>query len=236
VATTSAWLSREQRAEGDFVEAMTQLRARFEQPEGRTAVDATTEALLRFGSCERRMRRAERLRALGLRESEADELTASALADNERGLAALAGVRPFLTYLSKQEPDPEALPLWREASPQIRAEWRAHVAELDLGRDDARHLYRIMDECCDATDEASLDGLGRHLARTLDELEQARRADDRGTHAASFPYWKIVVAAAILGIAISSAVFLITNGAPWWQPYLIWLLACLALLFTVLAC
>ena len=234
--TDAVWLSREQRAEAEFGAAMTQLRSHFEQPEGRTAVDALAELMLRFGACERQMRRAERLRVLGHDLAEVQELEQRALQDNERGLAALPGVRPFIDYLASQAPDADGLARWRESSPQVRAEWRDRVAELDLGADDAQHLTRLMDECCDAVDEAGAPGLGQHISRTMEELEQARRSADRGTRAASFPYWKIVVAAGCLGIAITTAVWLITNGAPWWNSYLVWLLACLAILFTVLAC
>jgi hypothetical protein len=234
--TDTVWLSREQRAEASFVDAMTQLRSHVEQPEGRAAVDALTEAMLRFGACERRMRRAQRLRVLNDSKVDLAELEESALKDNARGLSALAGLKPFVELLSTAETSAAELALWRVSSPDIRAEWRDRVAEVDLSQADAQHLARIMDECCDAIDEAGAAGLGRHLARTLEELETARRSDDRGTHAASFPYWKVVVAAGCLGIAVGTAVWLITNGAPWWNSYLVWLLACLAILFTVLAC
>jgi hypothetical protein len=236
VFETTAWLSREQRAEADFGNAMTRLRSHFDQPEARTATDAMTEATLRFAACERHMRRAERLEALDLREAEAKELAESALADNERGLGALPSIRPLIDELSREETDPEALSRWRESSPRIRAEWRANVVEVDLSAHHAGILNRLMDECCDAVDERGAAGLGHHLSRALDELEKARRSDDRGTHAESFPWWKIVAVAIVLGISIGVTLWLIKNGAPWWNAYLVWLLACIAVLLVVLAC
>src|SRR5512132_1550333 len=179
---TSSWLSREQRAQDDFVTAILEIRpylTGFE--EGTRALDALTESILRFGTCELRMRRAERLRELGLSESEAEVLVASALTHHERGLSAVPAVRPFADILVAQPPDEPALSRWRESSRDIRAEWRAQVSELDVGHDDARHLARIMDECCDAMDPGGLSGLGQYLSRRLEELDEARRSDDRGT-------------------------------------------------------
>jgi hypothetical protein len=229
-------LSREQRAEADFGDGMAQLRSHFDMPEGRAAVDAMSEAMLRFGACERRMRRAERLQAFGLHEAEARELTESALASNERGLAALAGVRPLIDQLSGQETDPEALSRWRESSPQLRADWRANVAEVDLSAHHAQILSRLMDECCDAVDERGAVGLGHHLSRTLDELEKARRSDDRGTHADSFPYWKIVAAAAVFGFTVVTVQILLSRGAPWWAVALVLLLGIIATFIVAIGC
>jgi len=234
--TDAVWLSREQRAEAEFGAAMTQLRSHFEQPEGRTAVDALAELMLRFGACERQMRRAERLRVLGHDLAEVQELEQRALQDNERGLAALPGVRPFIDYLASQAPDADGLARWRESSPQVRAEWRDRVAELDLGADDAQHLTRLMDECCDAVDEAGAPGLGQHISRTMEELEQARRSADRGTRAASFPYWKIVAAAAVFGLTVAAVNVLLSRGAPWWLPFLVALVGIILLFVTAIGC
>ena len=228
--------SREQRAAADFSEAMSQIRSRHEVPEGRHAVDALTEAAMRFATCERRMRRSERLRALDLRQGEAKELAESALAENELGLTALPGVQPYIDHLSKQETDAEALALWRESSPRLRAEWREHVAELDLSAEHAQLLNRIADECCDAVDAEGFSGLGRHISRHLEELDEARRSEDRGTRAASFPYWKIVLAAIFWGIGVGWTIDLISRGAPWWAPFLVWLLIAIITFIIALGC
>jgi hypothetical protein len=234
--TDTVWLSREQRAEASFVDGMTQLRSHVEQPEGRAAVDALTEAMLRFGACERRMRRAQRLRVLNDSKVDLAELEESALKDNARGLSALAGLKPFVELLSTAETSAAELALWRVSSPDIRAEWRDRVAEVDLSQADAQHLARIMDECCDAIDEAGAAGLGSHLARTLEELETARRSDDRGTHAASFPYWKVVTAAAVFGLTIAAVNMLLSRGAPWWAPFLVALLGVILVFVSAIGC
>jgi hypothetical protein len=216
---------------------MARLRPGFaDLPEGEAAMDAMTEACLSFGVCELRMRRAERLRALEIRESEAAELVESALSQHERGLQALNAVRPLAEYLSAQGARQEELELWRQSSREIRADWRRHVSELDVGQDDARHLMRIMDQWCDALDADGLGGLGRYVAGQLGELDSARRSEDRGTRAASFPWWKIVAAAAILGMTAYAVWILITSGAPWWAFWLTAQIACIMLLLIALGC
>ncbi len=233
----SSWMSREQQAQADFAAATTQIRPYLTGfDEAQPAFDALTEAILRFGTCELHMRRADRLRALGLAEDAAAALAGSALAHHERGLAALPGVRPFADVLAAQQADEPALSRWRESSSEIRAEWRNHVADIDVGQDDARHLARIMDECCDAVDQEGLGGLGQYLSRQLQELGETRRSDDRGTRAASFPWWKVVAAAAIVGMTAYAVWVLLSSGAPWWNFFLVALVACLMMLFVALGC
>jgi hypothetical protein len=230
-------LSREQQIAADFGAAMAQFRPGLaDVPEGGRALDAMTEAVLRFGTCELRLRRVDRLRELGLRDAEATELFESALSHHERGLQALASVRPFVDFLAAQDRDSQALRRWQESSPQIRAEWRDHVGDLDVGRDDAAHLARIADQWCDALDSGGIAGLGRYLSDRLNELDEARRSPDRGTHAASFPWWKIVAAAFILGMTAYSVWILITSGAPWWAFWLLAQIACIMMLLVALGC
>lgn len=233
----AAWRSREQQAQADFSHAIQQFRPYLEDlPEGPRALDAMTEALLRFGTCEIRMRRAARLRALDMGEPEAAALVKSALAHHERGLAALPEVRPIAAALAARPPDEQDLARWREASPAILADWHEQLAGLDIGESDARHLARIMRECHDAVGADGLPGLGRHLTAQLDELERVRRSDDRGTREASFPWWKIIAAAAILGMTAYAVWVLIMSGAPWWNFYLVALVACVMMLLVALGC
>jgi len=231
----SSWRSREQQAQADFSHAILQFRPYLTGlPEGPPALDAMTEAILRFGTCELRMRRAERMRELQLAEPEVATLVESALANHERGLVALPAVRPFADALAAQRPDDQALSRWRESSPAIRSEWRDQLGELDVAQDDARHMVRIMDECYDAIDENGLSGLGRYLSSRLDELDQLRRSEDRGTRAASFPWWKIVAAAAIVGMTAYAVWILLASGAPWWNFFLVALVACIMMLFVAM--
>lgn len=234
---TSTSLSREQKAKADFAGAMSQLRPHLaETEEGRAALDALTEATLRFGTCELRMRRAERSMALGLPEADASALVESALSNNERGLTALSAVRPFAEMLAAQELDQQALSNWRDSSKEIRADWREQVSQLDIGKDDAQHLATMMNDCCSAMDEEGLRGLGQFLSRRIEQLHEARMSEDRGTHAASFPWWKIVAAAAILGMTAYAVWVAIMSGAPWWAFFLIALIASIMLLLVALGC
>ena len=233
--TTS--MSGEQEARTEFVAATVPLRERLEDLDGAVAsFDALMSAVVDFGTCELRIRRAERVARASPDSAEAGELTASAMRHHERGLRAMQQARAVVPALVAMEPEPGALATWRQASADVRAEWRDQVKELDVGGSDADHLLRIMDECCDALDDNGPASLAGHLARRLDELESVRREDDRGTRAASFPWWKIVAAAAILGMTAYAVWIAIMSRAPWWAFFLIALVACIMLLFVALGC
>jgi hypothetical protein len=176
------------------------------------------------------------LRTVGLHKAEAKELVTLAMADNKRGLAALSGVRPLIDRISKQETDERTRELWREASPQLRAEWRQHVADLDVAPDEALQLLGIADKACEAADSDGLAGIGRYLRETLGELNKVRRTKDRGTPAGSFPYWKIVLAAIFWGIGVAWTIDLLSRGAPWWSPYLVWLVVAIVTFIIALGC
>jgi len=229
-------MSREQQSAAEFIDAMSHLRSEFQRPEDRLAVTALTEAALRFGSCELRMRRAQRLQVVGLHEVEANELAASAMAENELGLAALPGVRPLIERLSNEERDERVLSLWRETSPRLREEWRERVADLDVEAVKARQLIRLADEVCEAVDGDGVAGLGSHLAHRLEELEKLRRSEDRGTQAESFPYWKIVIAAFVWGVGVAVMIGMIAGGAPWWDMFALWAFIAVVTFIIALGC
>jgi hypothetical protein len=201
---------------------MSHLRAEFERPEDRDSVAALTEAMLAFGVCELRMRRSERLKVVGVHTAEAKELAASALAENKRGLAALPSARPLIKRFAGEETGEDVLASWREASSQLRQEWREQVADLDIEAVKARQLIQMADEVCDAADKGGLAGLGQHLTERLAELGKVRRSKSRGTEAESFPYWKIVAAAIAWGFGVGVMILLITRRAGplamfgWW--------------------
>jgi hypothetical protein len=67
---TTSGLSQEQRAKADFGASIKEIRPYLAGlEEGPPALDALAESILRFGTCELHMRRAERLRALGISEA-----------------------------------------------------------------------------------------------------------------------------------------------------------------------
>ena len=232
----SAAMSREQKAAAEFNNAMSHVRSRFERTEDRSAVDALTEAALRFGNCELRMRRSERLNVIGLSKAEAKELAKSAMAENEMGLAALSGIRPLVDRLSTSGTAERGLAIWRKTSPRVRKDWCQQVADLDVSASEARQLVGIVDEVYEAIDRNGVPGLGAYLTERLDELEKIRRSENRGTQAASFPYWKIVMAAILWGIGISMTIDLLSRGAPWYAPFLVWLLIAIVTFCVALGC
>jgi hypothetical protein len=239
MSTASDVFMQEQQAKLEFTRAISNLRSHFsnsDSPQFLTAFDALTEAALRFGTCELRMRRAERVDALGLAKLEVKHLKRTAISNNMRGLAALAGVRPFVEELETTKSSPEELALWRKSSPDLRAEWREQISEINVNAENTRHLVRMMDECCEALDRDGAAGLGKHLLATLTELEEQRRASNRGTQEASFPWWKIVVAAAIVGWTVYGLYTLIQLGAPWWNYALVVLAMSVMLIFAALGC
>jgi hypothetical protein len=230
--STSEIFLQEEQAKLGFTRAIADLRSSFsniDSPQFLTAFDALTEATLRFGTCELRMRRAERLDALRLAKPEVKHLKITAITNNERGLAALMGIRPFVDELASTKSSPEALALWRKSSPDLRAEWRDQISQVNVSAENARHLVRIMDECCEAVDRDGAAGLGKHLSATFAELEKQRRAPNRGTQEASFPWWKIVAGAALLGISIWACFERLSS--PWWNFSLA--LTCFAIIFVM---
>jgi hypothetical protein len=232
----NAVMSREQHAAVEFTNAMFHLRSEFERREDQHAVTAMIEAALRFGDCELRMRRSERLNALGLHRTEASELAKSAMVNNELGLTALPGVRPLIERLSSEETDRKAASLWRKALASMRQEWRHQIADLDLDAAKARQIMRMVEEVCEAANRDGLAGLGQHLSDRLIELQKVRRTKNRGTQAESFPYWKIAVAAVYWGFTVAATYILITQGAPWWQPFLVWVIAAIVTFCVALGC
>jgi hypothetical protein len=232
----NAVMSREQHAAVEFTNAMSHIRSEFKRREDQHAVTALTEAALQFGNCELRMRRSERLKVLGLHKAEANELAKSAMVGNELGLAALSGVRPLIERLSNEETDQKAVSLWRKSLPRLRQEWRQQVADLDLEAAKARQIIRMVDEVCEAANREGLAGLSRYLSHRLDELQKVRRSKNRGTQAESFPYWKIVLAAVIWGLSVAVTYMLIKDGAPWWAPFLWWVLVAIMTFCIALGC
>lgn len=218
--TASGIYMNEHQAKLEFVRAASDLRGHLSDsssPQLLPAFDALTEAVLRFGTCELRMRRAERLEILGLARPEVDSLKSTALTNNERGLAALVGVRPFVDELESTRSKPDELALWRKVSPELQAEWRDQIGEVNVSAENARHLVRMMDESCEAIDKDGAAGLGRHLSATLAELEKQRRAPNRGTQEASFPWWKLVFVAGFFGIAVWALWDFANNRGPSWN-------------------
>ena len=90
-----------------------------------------------------------------------------------------------------------------------------------------------MDECCEAIDKHGAAGLGKHLSARLAELEKQRRAPNRGTQEASFPFWKILFVAAYFGIMVWAMFDLVTRGAPWWDFVLV--AVCVSAMFLLVA-
>jgi hypothetical protein len=233
-ATTA--MSHEQQAAAEFNTAMSHLRSVFERREDQLAVTALTEAALRFGDCELRMRLAGRLKVIGLAKTEANELVKSAMIENKLGLAALPGMQPLVERLSNEEADEKVLRLWRNISPQLRKEWRQYLADIDVDASEARQLVGLADDVCIAVDRGGVAGLGRHLADRLDELEKIRRSKNRGTQAESFPYWKIACAAVVWGMGVAATIALLREGAPWYRPALMWLLIAVVTFCIALGC
>jgi hypothetical protein len=185
MADKATWRTREQQAQADFSRAIQQFRPYIEDlPEGPRAIDAMTKALLRFGTCEVRTRRAGRLRALDMSEPEAAAWFKSALAHHERGLAALPHVRPIAAAFAAQPADEQDLAPWREPSPAILADWHEQLVGLDIRESDAMHLARIMRECHEAVGVDGLPGLGpvpdRAARRARDGPHVRRSRDTRG--------------------------------------------------------
>jgi hypothetical protein len=241
------FMGREQQAKADFVGAMAQMRPYPPSPEeGPAALDAMTDAALHFGISDLRTRQADRLSTLGIDEEQSIDLRKSAGAENDRGLISLAAVRPFADALTAQEVDEEEVAAWRENSPQLRADWRDSIKNLELDPEIIGELATQMDRVCDAVDEGGAAGLGQHMTGLIDELESMRRPESESIRSAARPdavalapavvAAKIAAIAIIMGFAAALIRYLITVRAPWWNPYLVALVAAVMCLFVALGC
>jgi len=239
MTTVSSWLSREQKAQADFLTEVSKLKTYVGDlaPDGfKDAIDALTSATSRFGDCELRVRAAERFAVIGVSAEEATSLNARGLASNERGLAALGVFTTFVDGLEKVQVRKGAAELWAAESPDIRDQWREQLAQLDLGPADAKHLVGMMDECFSAIDKDGMTGLSRYLRDQVEELDKVRRTPERGTWANSFPWWKIVAAAIWLGVSVYAVWQAVTYGAPWWSIAMIIFIALIGTVLIALGC
>jgi hypothetical protein len=163
-----------------------------------------------------------------------------------QGQCGHAAVRPFADALAAEEIDEQELAAWRENSPQLRADWRDSIKDVELDPEVVGQLATQMDKVCDAVDEGGLPGLGRHIAGLIDELESLRRPEPANIRpsdrepAAALPAAvvaaKIISIAIIMGFAAGFIRYLISTGAPWWNPFLVGLVACITCLFVALGC
>jgi len=235
----SSWLSRDQRAQADFVAQVAQLKSfasDFAADGFNAAIDALASATSRFGACELSIRRAERLSIIDLAPEEASALTKRGLSSNERGLAALGAFAAFVDGLESMPVDKEAAARWKAESSDIREQWREQLAQVDVGPADAQHLLDMTNDCFGAIDSDGVTGLARYLRGHIDELDKIRRMPERGTWANSFPWWKIVAAAVWLGITAFSVWQAVTYGAPWWSIAMIIFIALIGTILIALGC
>jgi hypothetical protein len=193
-------------------------------------------ATLAFGSCELRMRRADRLNVLDLYGGESAALAGSALEHNQRGLQALKDVRVFVERLGAHELDDDTLGRWREASGGLRESWRQELAELDTGESDTRHLITMAEDAFAAVDSDGLKGLSAFMGAKLEELESVRSSKSRGTEARSFPWWKLVAAAIWLGFSVYAIINALNRGAAWWDIGMIIFIALIGIVLIALGC
>jgi hypothetical protein len=241
MADAKTLLSMDQEAQVGFLQAVGPLRQLTAVTPLATAprvVDALTAVTLAFGACELRMRRSERLTELGLFEDEASALAESAREHNQRGLHAIPAVRELAEELGRQEPDGEPQGEWAEAGEFSRRSWRYHVSEMDVDRSEASKLSKLMDDCCDAVDRGGPRGLGEYLGSQIDELQRVRMSPDRGTHSTNpaFPWWKIVAAAAWIGVTVATVVRAIEGDAAWYEFAVIAVIAIIAGVLVAVGC
>lgn len=240
------FMGREQQAKAYFVGAMADMRPYPTSPnEGPLAFDALTETAVHFGASMLRKRQADRLSTLGIDGEHAAALQQSVSIENDRGLISLAAVRPFADALTAQETDEQGLAAWREHSPQLRADWRNSIKDMELDPEVVGQLATQMDKVCDVIDEGGGPGLGRHIDGLIDELVDIRSPEPANTlrvdnpRAAAVPaaiIAKIVVISIIMGFAAWKIWDLISNGAPWWDIFLVALVAAVWCLLVALGC
>jgi hypothetical protein len=239
MASTTSWLSRDQQAQVDFARNVGDLRAfvaQFAPGPAERAVDVLAGATRRFGACELSIREAERLQVVGRYAQSAKTLHSRGLRDNDRGLAALAGLEDFLVELEKAQIEDDARSRWKAESKDVHDQWHEQLAKLDVGEADARHLMNMTKACFGALDEAGPVGLAAYLRKEVAELQAIRQEPGRGTEAHSFPWWKIVAAAIWLGVTAYAVWRAVTFGANWWDYAMIIFIALVGVILIALGC
>jgi hypothetical protein len=105
-----------------------------------------------------------------------------------------------------------------------------------VSAENAGHIARMMDQCCDAIGQGGPAGICNYLCANFAELKKQRSAPNRGTQEASFPWWKIVAAAAIVGWTAYGIYMLTELGAPWWNYALVVLAMAVMTIFVAMGC
>lgn len=152
-----------------------------------------------FGLCELHDRRAQRLEAIGEREAANFHLSKSQNYQ-ARGLEHLDALRRLADdtagEIAKAEaPSPRE---GRSAIDRFAKDLMDFIADSELKPKDVGRIEELVLEALTAVSEGNLGDL---LIKRVEELSEARRSEDRGNRD-NLPWWKIVIIAAYLGLAV----------------------------------
>jgi len=196
--------TREQQAVGDWLDTAALVRGRLggtaeQVPAILPYFDCLTDAVASLGLCELHSRSLDRSVALNVYEERRPWLESEIARHNEAGIASLERARATLVPLH------EALDGLDLSRNHVRSrldegerEFRHGVADWDMKGTDASRLAERFDAIADVVRSFGLSAITDHLDRDLDELIAVRRQPDRGV-VDNFPFWKLLILAALLG-------------------------------------
>lgn len=150
-----------------------------------------------FGHSELKYREAERQRVLG-ESACSEEVAEAADALNRRGLERLAEARERFAELMEQSSS-EAEEGDEDSLQAFTGDLKGFFAELEIKPADVEKLAERVDEVAEAVRGGEMSVYDYVLSR-IDELDEARRSDDRGLRS-NISKWCIIAIAAYLGLS-----------------------------------
>lgn len=195
--------SLENRLAHEFIILDHAFQATFSGDEATPTLDRFTDLLgaatFQFGLCELHDRRAQRLGAIG--EEEAAKLHfAKSQNHQSRGLEHLDAMRKLAeemaTEIAKAEQPPARA--GQAALDRFSRDVMSFIADSELKPKDVGRIEELVKVALIAAIEGTLGDL---FIQHAEELSEARRSEDRGNRD-NLPWWKIVIIAAYIGLAV----------------------------------
>lgn len=195
--------SLENRSAHEFIILEHAFQSTFSGDEATPTLDRFTDLLgaatFQFGLCELNDRRAQRMAATGETEAAA-LLIAKSQEHQTRGLGHLDALRKLTDRMANEiakaeQPDLRA---GNAATAQFARDLMGFIADSELKPKDVVRIEELVNDALKAVAEGEL---GNLLMRRAEELSEARRAEDRGNRD-NLPWWKIIIIAAYVGLAI----------------------------------
>jgi hypothetical protein len=192
-------LSREQQLNAEFYKAMAPLHdivANTGLKSGLRFQDTLAAAISGFGTCELYARQAERCEAMQVALDVAKEARERAQSYQEAGLEQLARTRGMLKELKVEFNKLAGKPGKKTPHPtdlvdHIEKGFQRALCDLEVKASDVVKINDAVRWAFDVGRSGSVEDLSNYLEKGINQLEEARKRDDRGT-SDNIPWWKWV--------------------------------------------